>query len=67
VSTLDPHVGDVLRLVRSGHVAGSGEPAVVVAVHAGEKAFVVRVRWHDGRETFVPVGAATAEAGDASS
>lgn len=44
------HVGDRVALPRSGHSCSSAELGTVVALLET----VVRVRWPDGRETFVP-------------
>jgi hypothetical protein len=57
MSTLTPQVGEVARLLRSGHVMGSSEPVTIVSVHEGEDTVVLRVRWIDGSESFVSVGA----------
>ena len=47
-----PRVGDGVSLVRSGHAPRLLERATVVGVYG--KGTVLRVRWCDGRETFIP-------------
>jgi len=51
---MEPHVGDEVRLTRSGHSAGSAERGTIVAVLGGSGMQVLRVRWSDHLETFVP-------------
>jgi len=58
-----PHVGDAIRLTRSGHSAGSAECGTVVAVR-GE---MLQIRWSEHLETFVPVSAISREAPPAAS
>jgi len=55
-----PQVGDGVLLTRSGHSPRSLECAVVVAVLGEGPRTVLRVRWCEGRETFVPVNAVEA-------
>ena len=47
------HVGQTVALQRSGQSCGSREAAVIVEIRGD----VLRLRWCDGRETFVPLGA----------
>jgi hypothetical protein len=58
-----PQVGDGVRLTRSGHSPHSPECAIVVAVFVQGQRTVLRVRWCDGRETFVPANAVEAALG----
>lgn len=51
------HVGDAVLLTRSGHAFRSTERATVIAAHGNAAHTVLRVRWCDGRETFVPLSA----------
>ncbi len=53
-----PHVGDAIRLTRSGHSAGSTERGLVVAVLGRPGTEVLHVRWSEHLETFVPLAAA---------
>jgi hypothetical protein len=62
-----PHVGDAIRLTRSGHSAGSTERGTVVAVLGRPGTEIVRVRWSEHLETFVPVGVAQVERSGSSS
>jgi hypothetical protein len=50
-----PRVGDIVRLIRSGHAPGSPERATVVAIHGSGTRKVLRVRWCEGHDTFVPL------------
>ena len=52
-----PRSGDGVLLTRSGHSPRSPERAIVLAVFGEGSKAVLRVRWCDGRETFVPVNA----------
>jgi hypothetical protein len=47
------HVGQTIALQVSGHSCGSREDAEIVAIRGG----ILRLRWPDGHETFVPVAA----------
>jgi len=47
---MQPHVGEAVRLTRSGHSAGSAEGGTIVAV-LGQ---MLKVRWSEHLETFVP-------------
>jgi hypothetical protein len=49
-----PHVGDAVRLTRSGHSAGTAESGTVVAVLGAPGTEVLRIRWSEHLETFVP-------------
>jgi hypothetical protein len=49
-----PHVGDAVQLTRSGHSAGSAERGTVVAVLGRPGTEVLRIRWSEHLETFVP-------------
>jgi hypothetical protein len=62
-SHTQPHVGDAIRLTRSGHSAGSDECGTVVAV-LGD---MLQVRWSEHLETFVPLSALRREARPAAS
>jgi hypothetical protein len=53
-----PHVGDAVRLTRSGHSAGCAERGTIVAVLGRPGTEVLRVRWSEHLETFVPAGIA---------
>ena len=53
-----PHVGDAVRLTRSGHSAGSAERGTIVAVLGRPGAQVLRIRWTEHLETFVPADVA---------
>jgi hypothetical protein len=55
-----PRVGDSVQLTRSGHAPGSCERATVLAVYGKQPRTVLRVRWAEGRESFVPVVAVQA-------
>jgi hypothetical protein len=55
-----PRVGDSVQLIRSGHAPGSCEQATVIAVYGKQPRTVLRVRWAEGRESFVPVVAVQA-------
>jgi len=48
------HVGDAVRLTRSGHSAGCGERGTIVAVLGNPGTEVLRVKWSEHLETFVP-------------
>jgi len=52
-----PQVGDGVLLTRSGHSPRSPECAIVVAVFGQGIQAVLRVRWCEGHETFVPANA----------
>jgi hypothetical protein len=56
-----PHVGDAIRLTRSGHSAGSGELGTIVAVLGRPGTEVLRVKWTEHLETFVPAYCAEVE------
>jgi hypothetical protein len=62
-----PHVGDAIRLTRSGHSAGSTECGTVVAVFGKPGTEVLRVRWSEHLETFVPVSVAQVDRSGSSS
>ena len=51
---MEAHVGDGVMLTRSGHSAGSVERGTIVAVVGRSGTEVLRVRWSDHLETFVP-------------
>jgi hypothetical protein len=53
-SQTQPHVGDAIRLTRSGHSAGCGERGTIVAVLGKPGTEVLRIKWSDHLETFVP-------------
>ena len=53
-SRTPPHVGDAVRLTRSGHSAGSAERGTIVAVLGRPGTEVLRVKWSECLETFVP-------------
>jgi hypothetical protein len=53
-SQTQPHVGGAVRLTRSGHSAGSGELGTIVAVLGKPGTEVLRVKWSEHLETFVP-------------
>jgi hypothetical protein len=61
-----PHVGDAVRLTRSGHSAGCGERGTIVAVLGKPGTEVLHVRWSEHLETFVPVGVAEVDHGELS-
>jgi hypothetical protein len=46
-------VGQTISLQRSGQSCGSREHAVIAAIRGD----ILRLRWRDGSETFVPLGA----------
>jgi len=48
-------VGELVEMRRSGHSAG--EAAMVVALHGPAEKVILRLRWPDGRDTFVPLHA----------
>jgi len=54
-SQTQPHVGDAIRLTRSGHSAGCGERGTIVAVLGKPGTEVLRVKWSEHLETFVPL------------
>jgi len=60
---MEPHVGDEVRLTRSGHSAGSAERGTIVAVLGGPGTQILRVRWSDYLETFVPAHVAEIDQG----
>ena len=64
---MQPHVGDGVRLTRSGHSAGSAERGTIVAVLGRSETTVLRVRWSDHLETFVPAHIAQVDASTGSS
>jgi hypothetical protein len=53
-----PHVGDAVRLARSGHSVGSVERGTIVAVLGRPGAQTLRIRWTEHLETFVPANVA---------
>jgi hypothetical protein len=63
---LEPHVGDRVRLTRSGHSAGAAEGGTVVAILGRPGTQMLRIRWTENLETFVPadlvIAAARSEA-----
>jgi len=61
-----PHVGDAVRLTRSGHSAGCGERGTIVAVLGKPGTEILRVKWSECLETFVPVGVAEVDYGELS-
>lgn len=61
-----PHVGDAVRLTRSGHSAGSGERGTIVAVLGKPGTETLRVKWSEHLETFVPVGVAEVDQDESS-
>lgn len=63
-SQIQPHVGQRVQLTRSGHSHHASENATVVAVYGQGHRTVLRVRWCEGRETFVPASALGPKAGD---
>ena len=54
-SHTQPHVGDAIRLTRSGHSAGCGERGTIVAVLGKPGTEVLRIKWSEHLETFVPM------------
>ena len=50
---MEPHVGDAVRLTRSGH--SSGEAGTILAILGRPGTAVCRVRWGENLETFVPL------------
>lgn len=48
-------LGQAVSLIRSGHSPRSPERGIVVDVLGAGHRAVLRVRWCEGRETFVPV------------
>jgi hypothetical protein len=61
-----PHVGDAVRLTRSGHSAGCGERGTVVAVLGKPGTEVLRVKWSEHLETFVPAHVAEVDQDESS-
>ncbi len=59
-----PHVGDAVRLTRSGHSAGCAEQWTIVDVLGRPGREVLRVRWSPHLETFVPAHVAEVAAQD---
>jgi hypothetical protein len=51
---MQPHVGDAVRLTRSGHSAGAAELGTIVAVLGRPGTEVLKVRWSEHIVTFVP-------------
>jgi len=62
-----PHVGEAIRLTRSGHSAGSAERGIVLAVLGRPGTEVLRVRWSEHLETFVPATVAEPDQSGSSS
>jgi hypothetical protein len=56
---MEPHVGEAVRLTRSGHSAGAGEWGTIVAILGRPGTQVLRVRWTEHVETFVPADLVT--------
>ena len=50
---MEPHVGDAVKLTRSGHSAS--ELGTVLAILGRPGTAVCRVRWGEHLETFVPL------------
>jgi hypothetical protein len=51
---MQSHVGDAVRLTRSGHSAGAEELGTIVAVLGRPGTEMLKVRWSEHLETFVP-------------
>jgi hypothetical protein len=52
--TIAPAIGTHVQLRRSGYSPGCAEQATVLEVLTRGKQTVLRVRWSDGRDSFIP-------------